>query len=259
MPDDYNAAFYDRYVLYFDLLGSSEAATTWPRERLYEFVDLLRSIAHAQSSEAIDGEAQEDGSYRISITPEITTFSDHIVASWGAAQGEHISEMLVSLWTEIVCKDAIRILQSVVEVGLRIGLLVRGGFSFGQLYHEGGVVFGEAMVDAYKIESEVAKTARVVVSERVIRRLNPIRPENSETLLRDESDQQWHLNYFTEMMRHAAPPGDEAIDQASRWKHAHLDRIDREVETLRLRGASGPAAKWEWFKVQFETATARIP
>ena len=113
MPEDDYAAFEDRYVLYFDFLGSSEAATTWPRERLYEFVDLLRSIAQVQSSEAIDGESQEDGSFRISITPEITTFSDHVVVSWRGAQGEDLPEILVSYWTEIVCKDAIRILWAV--------------------------------------------------------------------------------------------------------------------------------------------------
>ena len=61
------------------------------------------------------------------------------------------------------------------------------------------------------------------------------------------------------MMRQAAAPGDEAIDQASRWKQEHLDRINREIDALRQRGAFSPAAKWEWFKVRFEVATARIP
>jgi hypothetical protein len=70
-------ALEQRYVLFFDFLGASNAAVNWPRERVYEFVDLLVSIATLQSSEEISGSAQPDGSYRLLVTPEITTFSDN--------------------------------------------------------------------------------------------------------------------------------------------------------------------------------------
>jgi len=79
------------------------------------------------------------------------------------------------------------------------------------------------------------------------------------------------------MVHDAAPCRDEALDpvsrlsplnlermeidiaQASRWKRAHLDRIDREIAALRQTGATKAATKWEWFKERFEWATARIP
>jgi hypothetical protein len=162
-------AFDDRYCLFFDFLGTRAAAAMWSRDRLYEFVDLLRSIALARSTEEINGQSREDGSYRISVRPEISTFSDHVVVSWRTS-GELIVD---SLWTDIVLKDALRVLSAVAERALRIGLLVRGGMSVGQLFHGDDVVFGEAMVTAYELECSVAKYPRVVVAGGIIDRLNP--------------------------------------------------------------------------------------
>ena len=175
--DNDDPALVDRFILFFDFLGTSEAATSWSRERVHAFVDLLISIAQVQSAEDISGNSQEDGSYRILVTPETTTFSDHVVVSYQClADAEAFSmspmkgvEALASHWTRIVCEDAIRILSGVAEMGLRIGLLIRGGLSFGQLYHQGGVVFGEAMIDAYRLECKVAVNPRVVVSDALLR------------------------------------------------------------------------------------------
>jgi hypothetical protein len=258
MPVDDAAAFEDRYVLYFDFLGTREAATNWPRERLYEFVDLLISISQIQAHEEVVGGAQADGSYRIQITPEITTFSDHVVVSWLHRDHDDIPEAYKYLWPDIILKEAIRITARVAEAALRMGLLLRGGLSVGQLFHDGAVVFGEAMVASYELESGIAKNPRVIVADIVIERLKPMRPEECESLLQD-ADGYWHLNYFTHMMRNAAPRRDadvgdpidslspvgiahmeQDIEQASRWKHAHLDRIDREIDALRKAGAFGP-------------------
>ena len=48
------------------------------------------------------------------------------------------------------------------------------------------------------------------------------------------------------------------VESVSRWKHAHLDRIDYEIEVLRKAGATKEVAKWEWFRERFLAATSRI-
>lgn len=157
-------ALEDRYVLFFDFLGAASAAKTWPRARIYEFVDLLIAVVQTQSAQDISGSAQEDGSYKLTITPEITTFSDNVVVSYPSAQAQteaqaHAlgSRVFEFVWTEIVLMDAIRVLHPVAERALGVGLLLRGGLSFGQLYHDGDVIFGEAMVDAYELERKHAQ------------------------------------------------------------------------------------------------------
>jgi hypothetical protein len=259
-------ALINRFVLFFDFLGTSEAAKSWPRERVHVFVDLLISIAEVQSVESITGYSQEDGSYRLNVTPEVTTFSDHVVVSYSnlteveppiTAPKKGI-EVLASYWAKIVCEDAIRILSGVAEMGLQIGLLIRGGFSFGQLYHQRGVVFGEAMIDAYTLECEVAKYPRVVVSDRIIRKITHCQPKDLGIFLQD-TDGKWHLNYFAAMVRQATPPPPNTIDQSVFWKRSHLARIHVNIDQLRAAGKQSPAAKWEWFRDQFEAAVSAIP
>jgi hypothetical protein len=243
-----------RFAVFFDFLGASNAALTWPRERVHEFVDLLISIATIQSSEDISGEAQADGSYRLLVTPEVTTFSDNIVVSYsGEAQEDH-PKLLESMWTEIVCKDANRILAGVAEMGLRIGLLLRGGMAFGELYHQSDVVFGEALVNAYSLE-KTAQVPRVVVSDAIINKLTHVRPQDMAALAQD-ADGKWHLNYIAEMEHQAQRPGPMAAELSNQWRRAHLERINAEIVGLRSSSeadASRRAEKWEWFKQRFET------
>jgi hypothetical protein len=256
-------ALHERFTLFFDFLGSS-TATSWPRERLYPFLDLLIAIAtQMQSSQMIDGTPQEDGSYRIFITPEVTTFSDNIVVSYPSLDDEMSvpSEISAHLkieahWAKFMCQDAIRILSGVAEMGLRVGLLVRGGFSFGQLYHEKGVVFGEAMVDAFRLESKHAVYPRVLVSDRIIERLTGI-PKTDRSFLLQDKDGRWHLDYFGQMIRHSSN-GPIQDDHAKRWKAAHLATVNAAIDAANALGDVHIAGKWIWFKAQFERATPQI-
>lgn len=216
-----------------------------------------------QSTQDIDGSAQQDRSYRIRITPEVTAFSDNIVVSYPTFGDETSvpSDMpphlrIEALWAKFMCQDAIRILSGVAEMGLRIGVLIRGGYSFGQLYHENGVVFGEAMVDAHELEHKHACHPRVLVSDRIIDRLTGI-PESDRTFLLKDVDGRWHLNYFAEMIRYScnAPITDE---HAKRWKRAHLATIDNAINEANDSANTRVADKWTWFKAEFEKATASI-
>jgi hypothetical protein len=103
-------ALEQRFVLFFDFLGASNAAISWPRGRIHQFVDLLIGVAQVQSAQDISGSAQGDGSYRLSITPEVTTFSDNVVVSYPSGALEERNEALESVWAGVVLQDSIRIL-----------------------------------------------------------------------------------------------------------------------------------------------------
>jgi hypothetical protein len=250
----------ERFTLFFDFLGTS-AAASWPKEKLYPFLDLLIAIgAQIPSAQSLEGSPLDDGGYRFQITPEVTAFSDNIVVSYPSPSDEesfptdtpkHLR--FSAHWTKFMCQDAIRMLSGVAEMALRIGVLIRGGYCHGQLYHENNVVFGEAMVDAHRLERDVAIYPRVLVSDRILEMLDGI-PDSDRDFLLQDSDGCWHLNYFGAMLRHSSdgPIDDE---QARRWKRAHLTTIEAEIA-----GSDGRIReKWLWFKRHFENATAAIP
>ncbi|MCE9649709.1 MAG: hypothetical protein K8R18_08815 [Parvibaculum sp.] len=241
-----------RFTLYFDFLGTSDATTGWTIEKIHEFVDLLRELVHIRGAQEIDGAPTEDGGYKVSIRPEISTFSDHIVVSYPefANEDERADGPLQPLWTQFVCQDCIRVVGVVAERGLRIGLLMRGALSFGELFHGEDAVFGEALVDAYHLESEVARDPRIVVSENVLGKLEGGPVAYPEIFLQD-TDMRWHLNYFPTLKQGSV--GMEQVDGLERWLVFVQAQIDQNLDALKAKPKK--RAKWEWFDRRFRSVT----
>ena len=67
-------------------------------------------------------------------------------------------------------RPAWHVLAAVQALGSRFleeGMLTRGGVVLGLAHHSGSVVFGPAVIEAYRLESEVAKYPRILVADEV--------------------------------------------------------------------------------------------
>jgi len=229
-------------VLFLDFLGFASAVEQWNDQRMERLIRVLAGIAEAQSSFDVKGEAQQDGSYKITSPAEITTFSDNIVVSYPAVLGDPVdpaTALVAPGWAQMVRQQMQRITAEIVRVGLDVGLLTRGGLSRGRLYHQGRVVAGEAMVDAYRLERCVAKQARVAVSPRI--------PDNEGTFV--DADGTRCLDYFTELMLAA----ESARGDVLAWARTTRANIDAIIETLTSSGRQKEAAKWRDFRDWFSS------
>jgi hypothetical protein len=83
--------------------------------------------------------------------PVMTQFSDCLILS--VENDSHGRETL---------QHALLILTSNL---IQFGFLLRGGVTRGQIFHDGGLVFGPALIEAYELESKVASTPRVILSK----------------------------------------------------------------------------------------------
>jgi len=190
----------DRFVLFLDFLGSSEAATTWEEDRLQTFLKLLTEIESSSSeySEKFQPEFIDHGGSGILGTNQFaferSSFSDHIVISC-PIKGNLPSTIdpRGELRINILLQEAIQWVGSLAFRALDMELLIRGGLTIGKLYHSKNVVFGKGMIDAHYLESRVALYPRVAVSPQVLKYISE---ETREPLLCLDEGGIWYLNYF---------------------------------------------------------------
>jgi hypothetical protein len=80
------------------------------------------------------------------------------------------------------------------------GYLLRGAVVKGMLYHDDSTVFGKALVDAYKFESETARYPRIMVTRQVVEdaRNSPDRKILTQFLRQDE-DGPFYLHVLRRM------------------------------------------------------------
>lgn len=181
----------ERLVAFVDVLGfkneiekkSINPSTGIENEdstnNIYDFITLLHN-------DFVERNASSHSSYRV------TQFSDSLVISYKLTEQASVFWTLMSLLYLHI--DAIN-----------HGLLIRGAITYGKLVHDDTHLFGPAMDEAYKIESEVANYPRIIVNKELIEiaRNNPNSsntPEQEELyikkLLKLDSDGFYYVDYF---------------------------------------------------------------
>ncbi len=235
---DTDSVFTNHFVLYLDFLGVSEAASVWEEARAARLIAVLEMIAAARASFTMDGKSLPDDSYKFKITAETSTFSDHIVASYPVFDD---APMPIDLVMDMYLKLSQDMVGTIAVEALKIGLLVRGGLTIGKLHHSDGVVFGEAMGDAHRLERRVAIFPRVAVSSRIYANLLP---DKRDRLLHD-SDGIWRLDYFSNMVTNIAPT------EREQWIGTCAELIDCNVDVFEKAERWNEFAKWSWFKGLF--------
>jgi len=154
---DHRAEYKTSFLAYVDVLG-------WKRivEQIGTDFDRLDDILRVYSTLA--SHAGEDSWIR-TLGAEMPALSPphHLVASdtiiLSVPDDGHALFSLV-LRCGKICADL-----------LRLGFLTRGAIVRGKLYHQGQVIFGEALTAAYLQEQRSARYPRVLVSPEVIARL----------------------------------------------------------------------------------------
>ncbi len=156
--------FQQRFVAFVDVLGFSSIVQRMSSEdRLFTTVrDALKDVD--RQSRNFQRYRREQKSKRDAILREgaaplvghsnlqMTAFSDCYVLS-EVSPAWHVLAAVQALATRFLVE----------------GILTRGGVVHGKAYHSGRVLFGPGIVDAYSLESDVARYPRILVSESVRR------------------------------------------------------------------------------------------
>lgn len=162
-----------RIVAFIDILGFKEIVKQSEHditkiELLYSVLNFLKGWETSNNWDLkfveIEEDAQKKGVTKFDIRGKTntTSFSDSIVVS--VKVDDNINEMTSTLVANLAYIGAILIEK---------GILFRGGLTIGNIIHnDNGTVFGQALIDAYQLETKSAKYPRIVLSDKLIRELN---------------------------------------------------------------------------------------
>lgn len=141
-----DSVYSTRYVAFLDILGFSEIVrqSVTSSDQAGKLIGLLENIANA-STQYGDVTVLQKDDFRAQ------SFSDCIVLSENASP--------VGLFHLLGAVNALSL-----DL-LENGIFTRGGIAKGMLHHSDKVVFGPAMLDAYRIESTIARYPRILVDK----------------------------------------------------------------------------------------------
>ncbi|WP_137805993.1 hypothetical protein [Pseudomonas sp. G(2018)] len=118
---------------------------------------------------------------------KVSAFSDNMVVSIAFRHGHELAEL-------------IQFASSLTLHLLHVGILSRGGIAVGELRHQGSIVYGPALVEAHRLESQVANYPRIVLAHDAVAKslVEGGNPQGCEEFirgfLRTDSDGLEHVN-----------------------------------------------------------------
>jgi hypothetical protein len=247
----------DEHLIFFiDFVGFAETVRTLDKEKMATLIALLRNLATLRSEFDFSEKQLVEGGIQRQFKAAITTFSDHIVISYPI---EHLLKSggnSLGLETGLLLVQ--RIIGALAAAAVSLGLLIRGGATVGPLYHKDGVVFGEAMNEAYYLESRVSIYPRITVSRKIY---SEIKTNPRSLVLLEDRDGIIHFNYFMMMIMTgggAGQPGVNFKEQIKIWLTETRQTIALNIEQFEKAERWNELAKWVWFSNTFEQARANI-
>ncbi len=185
-----NHIYYEKRILAFvDIMGFKEkVAQSLDDEKAAKKVHrALKRILQIRE----DNDRYEKMGFNVSDI-RITTFSDSAVISYPLSEG---SGNLFGLLLDLIH----------LQIDLyQYDVLLRGGVTIGDAYHDGDIVYGPAMNKAYLLESKYAKVPRIIIDGgKILQGIRDTCPpyhnfedekEYMTSLLRQDSDGFWYLD-----------------------------------------------------------------
>jgi hypothetical protein len=162
-----------RIVAFIDILGFKEIVRRSENDTatiglLYTIINYFKSWEKPLKWDLnlieIEEDAQKKGvsTFDIKGKTNITSFSDCIVVS--VIVNGDVNKMTSTLVANLAFIGA-----NLMEQGI----LFRGGLTIGNIFHNNnGIVFGQALIDAFELEQKHAKYPRIILSDKLIKELN---------------------------------------------------------------------------------------
>ena len=248
--------FEDHCVVFVDFLGFSNIVAS-SDDKMADLLKILKALQSSRSDFGITHHPIDEKLGSIEVKAALSAFSDHVVISYPLERmyvHKGLNEQTIPY---IVMDHARSLISDIAAAAFTLGLLVRGGMTIGKLYHREGVVFGQGLIDAYRLESEVAVYPRVVLSTSMSGSA-AWRTEDRRMVNRD-FDGVCYLDYLHRMIMSFAPEGMNWLAGLAKRMDIVNAEIQENIQNLETTGRLKEAAKWGWFHNRLAASMETLP
>jgi hypothetical protein len=135
--------------------------------------------------------------------------------------------------------------------------LIRGAVTSGPLYHSGGIVFGQGLVKAYEMESQMAKYPRIIVDDNLL--IGTTVGSDSEASMFPDTDGRWCIDYMTAYLeslddQFGSGPSPEGCAARRAWVLVARAKALDKIQEFEGAGDKRAAENWTWYARRFEAA-----
>lgn len=166
------------FVCFIDVLGfSNDILTNWNNpvsNPLEKILSIKRNMP--VNTDVLGDDGRE--THRTYVC-RVNTISDSVTICFGFNQNNMIGDLILGL--EAVLGDISYIWSTCIHGGYTI----RGAIDFGDIYWDENELIGPAFINVYRLESDVVKNSRVIVSSKLNKLLKNIVTLHKSTLLTD--------------------------------------------------------------------------
>ena len=157
------------FVCFIDVLGfSNDILKNWKRKTSNP-LDKILSVKKRIPGFTHDGNDDDsNGAILANFACRINTISDSFTICFGFKNDMGLWDFAFGL--DVILKNLLYVWSTFI----RNGYSIRGAIDYGDIYWDENELIGPALINAYRFESEVAKTSRVVVSSNLNRVLKDL-------------------------------------------------------------------------------------
>lgn len=229
----------DRIIAFLDILGFSDLINRLDgNPELHGIVHHALSLIRHHKYRANDNAPVLVGGVSISADLEVSVFSDSIAISSAIEE----KGMLNCYRVFTACGW----LQAEL---LYLGILTRGGISKGKTYHRDDLLYGDGMLNAYRLESRAAIYPRILIDSSLFdMTTNSMRG----TFFEEDSDGLFFINpfHFDAFIKTENLAGE--LD----GRQLYFDRVGHHIEQgIQESKHSDHFAKWTWLQKRYIAAS----
>jgi hypothetical protein len=177
MDSENKTLFENRLVCFIDILGFTEIIEKFEKTKDTSIIETIKS-AFDKAIQNLENPISDKSAEILNVSEEkinhlkndifFKTFSDNIIISFTYDDSNFLArlQLLVTF-------------SNIFQYSLTVqGVYTRGGISFGSFYSDKNIIFSNALVKAYNLESKTAIYPRIVIDKTIIEKIEKYDTQN---------------------------------------------------------------------------------